>query len=136
MIWTHPKQYDVIVIGSGHAGCEAAHAAARMGCKTCLITMNLDTIGKLSCNPSIGGTAKGHLVREIDALGGLMGIVADKSAIHSRMLNSSKGEAVWSPRAQVDRSIYQTTMKCHKYQMIWMTRFHFNFYAKVRDLRG
>ncbi|MDA8773702.1 tRNA uridine-5-carboxymethylaminomethyl(34) synthesis enzyme MnmG [Chlamydiia bacterium] len=113
MIWTNPKQYDVIVIGSGHAGCEAAHAAAQMGCKTCLITMNLDTIGKLSCNPSIGGTAKGHLVREIDAIGGLMGIVADTSAIHSRMLNSSKGEAVWSPRAQVDRTLYQTSMKSH-----------------------
>jgi len=110
-VWTYPETFDVIVIGAGHAGCEAAHAAARMGCKTVLLTMNLDTIAKMSCNPAIGGTAKGHIVREIDALGGIMGKVADATAIQYRMLNSSKGPAVWSPRAQADKLAYQTAMK-------------------------
>jgi tRNA uridine 5-carboxymethylaminomethyl modification enzyme len=110
-MWLFPEEFDVIVIGAGHAGCEAAHAAARMGCKTLLLTMNLDTIGKMSCNPAIGGTAKGHIVREIDALGGIMGKVADGTAIQYRMLNSSKGPAVQSPRAQNDKLAYQTAMK-------------------------
>ncbi|CAM0116802.1 tRNA uridine-5-carboxymethylaminomethyl(34) synthesis enzyme MnmG [Rhabdochlamydiaceae symbiont of Dictyostelium giganteum] len=110
-MWTYPQEFDVIVIGAGHAGCEAAHAAAKMGCQTLLLTMNLDTIAKMSCNPAIGGTAKGHLVREIDALGGIMGKMADQTAIQYRMLNKSKGPAVWSPRAQSDKLAYQSEMK-------------------------
>ena len=110
-MWTYPETFDVIVIGAGHAGCEACHASAVMGSKTLLLTMSLDTIGKMSCNPAIGGTAKGHIVREIDALGGIMGKVADSSAIQYRMLNASRGPAVWSPRSQADKQVYQTTMK-------------------------
>lgn len=110
-MWKYPEIYDVIVIGAGHAGCEAAHAAARMGCKTLLLTMNLDTIGKMSCNPSVGGTAKGHIVREIDALGGLMGKIADRTSIQFRMLNASKGPAVRSPRSQADKAAYACAMK-------------------------
>ncbi len=110
-MWTYPEEFDVIVSGAGHAGAEAAHAAARMGAKTLLLTMNLDTIAKMSCNPAVGGTAKGHLVREIDALGGIMGKVTDETAIQFRMLNASKGPAVWSPRAQADKLAYQTAMR-------------------------
>ncbi len=110
-MWTYPDQFDLIVIGAGHAGCEAAYAAARMGAHTLFLTMNLDTIAKMSCNPAIGGTAKGHIVREIDALGGIMGKIADKTGIHFRMLNASKGPAVWSPRCQSDKLAYQTKMK-------------------------
>jgi tRNA uridine 5-carboxymethylaminomethyl modification enzyme len=99
-------RYDIIVIGGGHAGIEASLAAARMGCTTCLITMDRHAIGRMSCNPAIGGTAKGHLVREIDALGGEMGKIADATGIHFRMLNMSKGPAVWSPRSQNDREWY------------------------------
>lgn len=110
-MWFFPEEFDVIVVGSGHAGCEAAHASAHKGAKTLLLTMSLDTIGKMSCNPAIGGTAKGHIVREIDALGGIMGKIADQCAIQYRMLNASKGPAVWSPRAQIDRFAYQTAMK-------------------------
>jgi tRNA uridine 5-carboxymethylaminomethyl modification enzyme len=110
-MWKYPEIYDVIVMGAGHAGCEAAHAAAQMGCRTLLLTMNLDTIGKMSCNPSVGGTAKGHIVREIDALGGLMGKIADRCSIQFRMLNASKGPAVRSPRSQADKSAYASEMK-------------------------
>lgn len=95
--------YDVIVIGGGHAGCEAACASAGLGAKTCLVTMDMNKIGQMSCNPAVGGIAKGQIVREIDALGGRMGIVTDRTAIQSRMLNRSKGPAMWSPRAQCDR---------------------------------
>lgn len=110
-MWSFPKEFDVIVIGAGHAGCEAAHAAARMGMSTLLLTMNLDTIAKMSCNPAIGGTAKGHMVKEIDALGGIMGKIADRTGIQFRMLNATKGPAVWSPRAQSDKLAYQSEMK-------------------------
>ncbi|VHO04764.1 tRNA uridine-5-carboxymethylaminomethyl(34) synthesis enzyme MnmG [Candidatus Rhabdochlamydia sp. T3358] len=110
-MWKYPEIFDVIVIGAGHAGCEAAHASARLEVKTLLITMQLDTIAKMSCNPAIGGTAKGHMVREIDALGGIMGKIADQTAIQRRMLNASKGPAVWSPRAQCDRFAYASLMK-------------------------
>ncbi len=105
------KAYDVIVIGAGHAGCEAALAAARMGMATCIFTMNLDTIGQMSCNPAIGGLAKGHIVREIDALGGEMAKVTDKAGIQFRMLNKSKGPAVWSLRVQADRVLYRQKMR-------------------------
>jgi tRNA uridine 5-carboxymethylaminomethyl modification enzyme len=105
------EQYDVAVVGAGHAGCEAAMAAARMGLKTALITMNLDLIAQMSCNPAIGGVAKGHLVREVDALGGLMGEVADAVGIQFRLLNSSRGPAVWSPRAQCDKQLYRVKMR-------------------------
>ena len=97
-------KYDVIVIGAGHAGCEAAAAAANLGSKTLLITMDMNKIAQMSCNPAVGGIAKGQIVREIDALGGYMGIVTDQTAIQFRMLNRSKGPAMWSPRAQSDRA--------------------------------
>jgi tRNA uridine 5-carboxymethylaminomethyl modification enzyme len=100
------KEYDVIVVGAGHAGCEAAAAAANMGAKVMLVTMNMQTIAQMSCNPAMGGVAKGQIVREIDALGGYSGIVTDKSAIQFRMLNLSKGPAMWSPRAQSDRMMF------------------------------
>ena len=105
------EQYDVVVVGAGHAGCEAAMAAARMGLKTALITMNLDLIAQMSCNPAVGGVAKGHLVREVDALGGIMGQVADAVGIQFRLLNTSRGPAVWSPRAQCDKQLYRVKMR-------------------------
>jgi len=108
---TYHKQYDVLVVGAGHAGCEAALAAARMGCKTLIVTINLDTIAKMSCNPAIGGLAKGHLVKEIDALGGEMGKNIDKTGIQFRRLNTKKGPAVRSSRAQADKKAYQYEMK-------------------------
>ncbi len=105
------EQYDVVVVGAGHAGCEAAMAAARMGLKSALITMNMDLIAQMSCNPAIGGVAKGHLVREVDALGGIMGEVADAVGIQFRLLNTSRGPAVWSPRAQCDKQLYRVKMR-------------------------
>lgn len=110
-MWKFPVRYEVIVIGGGHAGCEAALASARMGLRTLLLTMNLDTIAKMSCNPAVGGIAKGHMVREIDALGGEMGKVIDVTGIQYRMLNATKGPAVWAPRAQADKWAYQIEMK-------------------------
>ena len=112
----HAGTYDVIVIGAGHAGIEAALASARLGCKTVIFTINMDAVGNCPCNPSIGGTAKGHLVREIDALGGEMGRTADASFIQSRMLNLGKGPAVHSLRAQIDRREYSKIMK-HKLEL-------------------
>ena len=100
------KEYEVIVVGAGHAGCEAAHAAAKLGSKTLLITLNMNNIAQMSCNPAVGGIAKGQIVREIDALGGMMGIVTDQTMIQSKMLNKSKGPAMWSPRAQSDRMMF------------------------------
>jgi len=105
------SSYDIVVIGAGHAGCEAARAAARMGLRTALLTMNLDLIAQMSCNPAVGGIAKGHLVREIDALGGIMGELTDQAGIQYRLLNTSRGPAVWSPRAQCDRRLYGRLMR-------------------------
>lgn len=111
MAFVYPKRYEVIVIGAGHAGVEAALAAARMGCSTLMLTINLDTIGQMSCNPAIGGLAKGHLAREIDALGGEMGRNTDMTGLQFRMLNTKKGPSVWAPRAQCDKKAYQFRLK-------------------------
>ncbi len=111
------EKFDVIVVGAGHAGCEAAWASSRMGLETCLLTIHLETIAQMSCNPAIGGLAKGHLVREIDALGGLMGLMADETGIQFRLLNQSRGGAVQAPRAQCDKSLYRLMMKKRLEQM-------------------
>src|ERR1700742_3548243 len=105
------RSFDVIVVGAGHAGCEAAYAAARLGVRVGLCTLSADTVAHMPCNPAIGGTAKGHLVREIDALGGLMGRAIDATGIQFKLLNRSRGPAVWSPRAQADKKIYGEWMR-------------------------
>src|SRR4051794_26399788 len=105
------EQFDVVVVGAGHAGCEAAMASSRMGLNTALYTLNVDLIAQMSCNPAIGGIAKGHLVREVDALGGIMGEITDAVGIQFRLLNTSRGPAVWSPRAQCDKQAYRLKMR-------------------------
>ena len=129
-MWFSKEQFDVIVVGAGHAGCEASYVAARMGMRVLLLAMNLDTVAKMSCNPAIGGTAKGHIVREIDALGGLMGKIADRTGIQFHMLNRSKGPAVWSPRCQSDKYAYAAEMK----QVLENTKNLYLLQATVKEL--
>src|SRR3984893_6822357 len=110
-MFVYPKRYQVLVVGGGHAGIEAAMAAARLGCQQMMLTQNLDTIGQMSCNPAVGGLGKGHMVREIDALGGVMGLNTDATGIQFRMCNRAKGPSVRGPRAQCDKKAYQFRMK-------------------------
>ncbi|MFM8768439.1 MAG: FAD-dependent oxidoreductase, partial [Rubrivivax sp.] len=126
----YPKRFDVIVVGGGHAGTEAALAAARMGCATLLLTHNIETLGQMSCNPSIGGIGKGHLVKEVDALGGAMAAATDEAGIQFRILNGSKGPAVRATRAQADRVLYKAAIR-HRLEnqpKLWL------FQAAVDDL--
>ncbi len=122
----HSNKYDVIVVGGGHAGCEAAYAAGKMGAKTLLVTMNMQAIGQMSCNPAMGGVAKGQIVREIDALGGMSGIVTDETMIQFRMLNRSKGPAMWSPRAQSDRMLF-----AEKWRLVLESNPNVDFYQEM-----
>src|SRR6204780_762496 len=124
------SRYDVVVVGAGHAGCEAARACARLGLRTAMITVNSDLIAQMACNPAIGGIAKGHLVREIDALGGVMGEVTDAVGIQFRLLNASRGPAVWSPRAQCDKKMYRIKMR----EMLERERNLFILQAEVAQL--
>src|SRR5579871_6059445 len=110
-MFVYPKPYDVIVVGAGHAGIEAGLAAARLGAQVLVLTQNADTVGQMSCNPAVGGLAKGHMVREIDALGGFMGVNTDATAIQCRMLNAAKGPSVRAPRSQCDKKAYQFRAK-------------------------
>src|SRR5207245_9064432 len=110
-MFTYPRNYGVIVVGAGHVGTDAALAAARIGCRTLLLSINLDTIGQMSCNPAIGGLAKGHLAREVDALGGEMGKATDMTGLQFRMLNTKKGPSVWAPREKCDKQALQFVMQ-------------------------
>ena len=130
------KYFDIIVVGAGHAGIEAAWTSARMGCSVGMVTMDLDAIGRMSCNPAIGGTAKGHLVKEIDALGGVMGRIADDSGIQFRMLNKSKGPAIWSPRCQNDRDLYSVVAKDYIVNCPNITLIQDTVEELVRDSNG
>src|SRR6186713_546768 len=135
-MFTYPKTYDVIVIGAGHAGIEAASAAARLGCTTVMLTQNLDSIGQMSCNPAIGGQAKGQMVREIDALGGVMALNTDATSIQFRMLNSRKGPSVRSPRAQCDKKAYQFRAKAALERTQHLDVFQGNVISILRDDSG
>src|SRR5450432_2296252 len=135
-MFTLPKSYDVLVIGAGHAGVEAALAAARMGCSTLMLTQSLDTVGQMSCNPAIGGQAKGQIVREIDALGGLMGMNTDATAIQFRLLNSKKGPSVRSPRAQCDKKAYQFRAKAELERQQNLDLMQANVLRILRDDNG
>ena len=123
MMTAYPEHFDVIVVGGGHAGAEAALAAARMGCETLLLTHNFETLGQMSCNPSIGGIGKSHLLKEVDALGGAMALATDEAGIQFRILNSSKGPAVRATRAQADRVLYRNAMRRRLEQQPHLTLF-------------
>ncbi len=131
-------KYDVIVVGAGHAGCEASYAAAKMGCKVLLITIDLNKIAQMSCNPAIGGVAKGQIVREIDALGGMTGIITDKTMLQFRMLNRSKGPAMWSPRAQSDRITFshewRKTIESNRNIDLWQENHKYHSIATPHQL--
>ncbi len=135
-MFTHSKTYAVVVIGAGHAGIEAAHASARLGCETLIISQSLDTVGQMSCNPAIGGQAKGQIVREIDALGGVMGLNTDATAIQFRLLNASKGPSVRSPRAQCDKKAYQFRAKSELEHQPNLDLFQGNVVRLLRDSKG
>ena len=135
-MYTLPLQYDVVVLGAGHAGIEAALAAARLGCSTLMLTQNLDSIGQMSCNPAIGGQAKGQIVREIDALGGFMGLNTDATGIQFRMLNARKGPSVRSPRAQCDKKAYQFRAKVELERAANLTLCQGNAVRILRDENG
>ncbi|MEE9155316.1 MAG: FAD-dependent oxidoreductase, partial [Gemmatimonadota bacterium] len=133
MVDRHGDRYGVIVVGGGHAGCEAASAAARLGARTLLVTSYLARVAQLSCNPAIGGVAKGTVVREVDALGGMMARATDRATIQFRMLNRSKGPAVWAPRAQCDRALYPRAMRALLEQIPNLHFFQANVKALIRE---